>query len=257
MSRQTLDLLHTFTLREIRTRYSGSVMGLAWAWIGPITMLLIYAFVFGNILKPGAQALDAPNYLLFVASALWPWMIFSDGLMRGMGAIHANASLVRKVAFPHAVLVLASLASAAALHFAGYIVVLAGLAYLYGGISLTGVLAALPTLLSLFIFTLGLALLFAGLQTLMRDVEQAMNPALAMLQFLTPVMYPLSIIPQPYRDWMSWNPLAIMITRIRQQLFNNDGWQTADLIIPIIALVTLAIGYAVFKRLSPHFEDFL
>lgn len=232
-------------------------MGLAWAWVGPVTMLLIYAFVFGNILKPTTQNLQAPSYLIFVASALWPWMMFSDGLMRGMGAIQANASLVRKVAFPHQILVLSAVAGTVLLHMAGYIAVLAGLSYFHPGISINGVIGGVLTLLSLLVFTSGLALLFAGLQTLLRDVEQAMGPALMMLYFLTPVLYPASAIPLPYRDWLGWNPLTLMITRIREHLFAIASWQITDLIVPAIALATFMFGYNVFKRLSPHFEDFV
>jgi lipopolysaccharide transport system permease protein len=252
-----LNLLAAFTFREIKTRFSGSVMGPFWVLIGPMAMLGIYGFVFGNVFRPSTQDLGAPSYLMFVAAGLWPWMVFSDGLMRGMSAIQANASLVRKVAFPHAILVLSSTGAAAILHLAGYCFVLLFIAITSQALSILGVLYATWTLLWLFIFTLGLALLLAGLQTLLRDIEQATGPVLMMLYFLTPVLYPSSVIPLPYRDWLNWNPLALMISRLREQLFLNASPQVTDLIIPAIALVMLWIGYAVFKRLSPHFEDFL
>ncbi len=252
-----LNLFTAFTLREIRSRYSGSVLGLAWAFIGPLAMLFIYALVFGTILKPSAANLGAPSYLMFLGAALWPWMMFSDGLTRGMGAIKANASLVRKVAFPHAVLVLSAVSATVMLHLVGYVAVLAVLAYLYGGVSLAGLPAALFVLASLLLFTLGLALLLAALHTLLPDIEQATQPLLMMLYFLTPVLYPQSVIPEPYREWFAWNPLALMIQRLREHLFGQPMLNLADGAVMIIAIVILLIGYAVFIRLSPHFEDFV
>jgi lipopolysaccharide transport system permease protein len=252
-----LNLFSAFTLREIRSRYSGSVLGLAWAFVGPLAMLLIYAFVFGHILKPGQTDLGAPSYILFLGAALWPWMMFSDGLLRGMGAIKANASLVRKVAFPHSVLVLSAVGATVVLHLAGYVAVLGVLAYIYGGISLVGIPAALLVLVALLIFTLGLALLLAALHTLLPDIEQATQPLLMMLYFLTPVLYPQSVIPLPYREWFNWNPLALMIQRLREHLFGQPALNFTDLIVWVVALLTFAVGYAVFIRLSPHFEDFV
>ncbi len=252
-----LNLFSAFTLREIRSRYSGSVLGLAWAFIGPLAMLLIYAFVFGHILKPGGADLGAPSYIMFLGVALWPWMMFSDGLIRGMGAVKANASLVRKVAFPHSVLVFSTVAAAVALHIAGYIVVLAVLAYIYGGIHVAGIPAAIFVLLSLLIFTLGLALLLAALHTLLPDIEQATQPLLMMLYFLTPVLYPQTAIPEAYRDWFNWNPMSVMIQRLRDHLFGQPMLNASDFIVMLVAIIMFIAGYAVFQRLSPHFEDFV
>jgi lipopolysaccharide transport system permease protein len=252
-----LNLFSAFTLREMRSRYSGSVLGLAWAFIGPLAMLLIYAFVFGHILKPGQSDLGAPSYILFLGAALWPWMMFSDGLLRGMGAIKANASLVRKVAFPHSVLVLSAVGATVALHLAGYVTVLAILAYIYGGISVAGIPAALLVLAALLVFTVGLALLLAALHTLLPDIEQATQPLLMMLYFLTPVLYPQSVIPEQYRAWFNWNPIALMIQRLREHLFGQPALNFTDLIVWMVAIAMFAVGYAVFVRLSPHFEDFV
>lgn len=252
-----LNLISVFTLREIRLRYSGSILGLAWAFIGPLAMLLIYGFIFGHILKPGQTELGAPSYILFLGAALWPWMMFSDGLIRGMGAIKANASLVRKVAFPHSVLVFSAVGATVALHFVGYVAVLAVLAFIFGGITPSGIPGTIWVLAALLAFTLGLSFLLAALQTLLPDIEQAIHPLLMMLYFLTPVLYPQSVIPQPYRDWFDWNPLALMIQRLREHLFGQPGLNSVDFIVWVIALAVLVVGYAVFVRLSPHFEDFV
>lgn len=177
--------------------------------------------------------------------------------MRGMNAIHANGSLVRKIAFPHSVLVLSAVVGTVALHLVGYLFVLGGIAYFAGGISLLGLLGAVSTIFWMLVFTLGLAFFLAALHTIVRDVEQAVAPALTMLYFLTPVLYPSSVIPLPYRDWLNWNPLALMVTRLRQHLFDAPSLQFIDLLISLCAVGTLLAGALFFSRLSAHFEEFV
>ena len=91
------------------SRYAGSVTGLAWTLLYPLAQLAIYAVVFTQVFRVGLPA-GYPNvsYLAFVAVALWPWIMFTEGLQRAMGAISGNAGLIRKVAFPHRLLVYAA-----------------------------------------------------------------------------------------------------------------------------------------------------
>lgn len=246
-----------FTEREIKSRFADSGLGLLWALLGPLLLLAIYSFVFGQIFKQRVVALETDSYTLFVATALWPWMMFADGVTRGMQSIQQNASLVKKVAFPHFLLVVSAVTAAFTLHLIGYVAVLVALAAGGSPIHLGGVPLALAYIVILFIFTLGVAALLAALQTLIRDVEQAVNPAIMMLHYLTPVLYPLSMIPENYRGWLDWNPLALIVTRIRSALLTNPAIVPADLGPPFIALAAICVGLWVFARLSPYFEDFL
>jgi lipopolysaccharide transport system permease protein len=251
------NLTATFVLRELRTGFTGSLLGPVWIWAGPLLTLGVYAFVFGSVFKVNAQSIEAPSYLAFVAIGLWPWMIFADGLTKGMVAIQANANLVKKISFDHATLVYAAIIASAAMHIAGYVLILAALV-LFGGVSLSPTLLCLPfTIVTIMIFTCGLALLLAALQTVLRDVEQAVPAVLMMVYFMTPVLYPAKAIPQPYREWLSWNPLAMFVTRVREQVLGSTAFAVTDIVNLLVALLTFAVGYAVFQRLSPHFEDFL
>ncbi len=102
-------LLWSFTRREVLNRYAGSAAGLAWALAHPLALLAVYAFVFTGVfrIKLPPEA-GAAGYTAFVAVTLWPWLMFADGLQRGMASVQANAGLIRKVAFPHRFLVYAS-----------------------------------------------------------------------------------------------------------------------------------------------------
>ena len=99
-------LLVSFTRREVLNRYAGSITGLAWTLLHPLAQLAIFAFVFSQIFRVTVPAeFPGATYTTFVAVALWPWIMFSEGLQRAMGSVAANAGLIRKVAFPHRLLV--------------------------------------------------------------------------------------------------------------------------------------------------------
>ena len=254
---QPLLLLVRFTEREILSRFAGSAFGLIWALANPLLLLAIYSFVFGQLFQQRMGDLSADSYIVFLALALWPWMMFADGVMRAMQSVQANAPLVKKVAFPHLLLVLAAVNSVFLVHFAGYIAVLLLLSATGSAIHLAGVPSALLAVATLYLLAVGVGAFLAALQTLLRDVEQVVAPALMMLQFLTPVLYPISIIPEAYRQWFAWNPLTAVMTRLRDGFLLGALPQSGDLGMLYAGVVVAIVGVGFFVRLSPYFEDFL
>jgi len=104
----------------------------------------------------------------------------------------------------------------------------------------------------------GLALLLSALQVFIRDVEHVLMPLLMILMYLTPILYPLTLVPESLRPWVAANPFSWLVGRLRDALL--DGRLTvewADAVAAVVALVLFAAGHAVFRRLSPHFEDFV
>jgi lipopolysaccharide transport system permease protein len=255
----TLSLLAQLTEREIKSRHAGSALGLFWALASPLLLLAIYSIVFGQILVQRIGGLGTESYTLFVAIGLWPWMMFADGVSRGLASIQSNANLVKKVAFPHIFLVLASVASSFLTHLVGYAAVLAALAAFGMPVNIAGIPTAMLYLALLFGITLGAAAFLAAMQTLLRDVEMAVMPAVTMLHFLTPVIYPLSVIPEAYRRYLEWNPLTGIVDGLRHALLSTGGDAGASMAwFAVFAAVTaLTLGGLTFHRLSPYFEDFL
>jgi ABC-type polysaccharide/polyol phosphate export permease len=250
-------LLTRFTEREIFARFAGSAFGMVWALMSPLLLLAIYSFVFGQLFQQRLGDLGTESYTLFVAITLWPWMMFSDAVLRALQSLQANAPLVKKVAFPHLLLILAAINSVFLMHLVGYVVVLTVLALSGTPIKLAGLPVVVIGLATLYLFALGFGAMLAALQTLLRDVEQAIPPMMMMLYYLTPVLYPITLIPSAYRHWLAWNPLAFVMQRLRDGLLLGGSLQPADVGTLLAAVVIAIIGIAFFNRLSPYFEDFL
>lgn len=249
-------LFRNFLLREVRTRYLGSTTGLAWALVHPLLLLGVYAFVFTSVFR--APNFGPQAFVAFVAVALWPWLAAQEALSRATVSLAGYAGLIRKAAFPQETIVYASVAATFALHLAGYVVVLLVLKVAGQPVHLTGLVLALPLWLVTLVAITGIALALASLQVFVRDVEHVLMPVLMILMYLTPILYPLAMVPEPVRPWVAANPFGWMVSRFRDALLEGRlGLQWGDALAVAIALALFAAGLAMFRRLAPHFEDFL
>lgn len=249
-------LFINFFRRELFSRYLGSVTGLAWAFLHPLALLAVYAFVFTTVFRAGPM--NGKSFLLFVAVALWPWLAAQEALQRGTVSIAGYAGLIRKVAFPHELVVYASVAATFALQFIGYVVVLVVLALFGEPVRFEGLLLAIPLWAILALAITGLALALAALQVFIRDVEHILMPVLMILMYLTPILYPLSLVPDSVKPWVAANPFGYLVDRLRDALLEGRlavGW--GDAVAVVVALGIFAAGRWMFLRLSPHFEDFV
>lgn len=251
-------LLLSFARREVVSRYAGSFTGLAWTLLHPLAQLAIFAVVFSQIFRIGVPA-GYPNvsYVAFVAIALWPWIMFSEGLMRAMASIAANAGLIRKVAFPHWLLVFAAVLASCAVHGVGYLAVLLVLRVMGEPIRLSGLPVAFLLLLPYMLLATGLGAALAALQTLVKDVEHGIQVVITMLFYASPILYPATIVPEWARPWVQANPLAWFSERLREVLLVGGTFVPGDAAAALGCVAVFAAGMWVFQRLSPHFEDFL
>lgn len=256
--RQWAWLLASFTRREILNRYAGSVTGLAWSLLHPLAQLAILTVVFSKIFRVGVPAgYPGVSYVAFVAVAMWPWIMFSEGLTRAMGSVHANAGLIKKVAFPHALLVHATVLACCAVQGAGFLAVLIALKAYGEPIRLSGLPVALLLLVPYMLLATGLGALLAALHTLLRDVEHVVQVLITILFYASPILYPASIAPASMQAVLRYNPLAYFSERLREVLLGSGGFVPADALVAIACLAVFAAGMWVFNRLSPSFEDFL
>ena len=253
----SITLALHFIRRDLRSRYLGSFSGGAWALVQPLIQLGIYAFVYVYVFRAPAPAASV-GIVPFLALGLWPWIGFADALQRATNAVPDNAALIGKVALPRELLVIASVSSSFLLHGVGFLTICLVLRLTGAPLALAALPLALLTYLQLFVFTLGLALVLASVQVFVRDLAQVLAQILQMWMFATPVLYPRDFLPEQYRGWMSVNPLAWYVEHFRALLLGTpDTTLAAQATALLLAALTLAIGFALFRRLSPHFEDFL
>jgi homopolymeric O-antigen transport system permease protein len=249
-------VLANFYRRELTTRYLGSITGLAWALVSPLALLGVYHFVFTSIFR--ATGFAGQSFLAFVAVALWPWLAAQEALQRGAVSLAGYAGLIRKVAFPHELVVYASVAATFTLHLGGYIAVLIVLTAAGQAIRLQGLLVVLPLWIILVVGITGVTLLLAALQVFVRDVEHVLMPLLMMLMYLTPILYPLTLVPEGLRSYVAANPFSWLVTRHRDALLDgNLALHASDALALAVAVALFVTGRWVFRRLSPHFEDFV
>ena len=249
-------LFRNFFHREATTRYLGSGTGLLWALVHPLALLAVYHFVFTLVFRAGL--FEGKSFLAYVAIALWPWLAAQEGLQRATVSLAGYAGLIRKVAFPHELVIYASVAASLALQLAGYLVVLVVLALFGEPVYFAGLPLALALWCVMAIAVTGLALLLSSLQVFIRDIEHILMPVLMILMYLTPILYPLAKVPDDLRPWVAANPFGWLVERLRDALLDGRlALQWGDVVALAAALVVFAVGRWFFVRLSPYFEDFV
>lgn len=247
-----------FTSREVSNRFAGSVLGGLWAFVHPLALLVVYGLVFSAVFSVRLPAAAGSSYLVFVAVALWPWLAFQESVLRGTAAVTANAALVKKVPFAHTLLVYSAVSASFAIHLFGYLVVLAVLALRGDTLHWEAFPAVLLSLLILYLLATGLALLLSAVHVFVRDVEQGLAHFMALLFYLTPVLYGGAMVPEWLRSFMSVNPLAHVFETLRNALLSGDAHVSGNLLLAgLFSVAVLLLGRSVFGRASPRFEEAL
>jgi lipopolysaccharide transport system permease protein len=246
-----------FFQREIRTRYIGSISGLLWALLHPLALLAIYAFVFTTIFRVKLPDLDGFSFVAFVAVALWPWLAFQEAAQRGALSVQNNAGLIKKVAFPNELLVLSSVCATYAVHMTGFILVLCVLTLMGNDFHLERLPLVALLLLMQLLFALAFTSILAALQVLLKDVEHFLLPLLMIWFYATPILYPISIVPEQFQEMMSLNPMAYFAERLRDVLMRGNGLVFSDVLVSSGIVLFYIVGRWFFSRLEASFEDFL
>lgn len=260
--RQTAELAWRLTVRDFAARYRGSTLGMAWAFLTPLLTALIFNFVFSAVFMSrwgaGTDA-DAPNtsFTLILLVGILLHAMLAETMNRAANAIVANASYVKKVVFPLGVLPIVIVLGVLINTLIGFLIVVAGHLVLDGRIEPTMPLIVfiLPPYICL---NLGIAFLLAAFGVYLRDIGQITSFLATALMFLSPIIYPVSAVPEAFRPAMWLNPLTIVVEEVRNVLLfgRTPDWSTLGLLW-LGSLVTLAVGLWVFKRLRVGFADVL
>lgn len=249
-------MLALFIRQDLRQRFAGNLLGIAWAVLAPLLQLAVFNLVFVHILKARVPGLEGGTYLVFLALGFWPWFAFSEAVARGCTAISDHSGLAGKVAVPRAVPVLAAVSTAFLLHGIGYLLVLAALAMFGPPLDWSQLALAMLHWLPLLAMAAGLALALGAVQVFIRDLSQSIGLLITLWFFLTPIIYAPETVPGALAQWLSLNPITGVVDAQRALLPGLTPLPMSWVATWIGALLLPLLGLLVFRRLRPHIEEF-
>ena len=243
------NLIWVLAWVEFKQRYKNSVLGYFWSLLEPLLMFAVLYIVFSNLMR-----VQVEYYQLFLLQGIIMWSFFTRSTSTSLMAIAGKPQLVKKVYFPRDILVISSCVTALLMSIFESIVFLAFMIFFSIPLSLN-ILFLPPIVFLFFIIALGVSLALAALNVYYRDIQYIWALALQIGFFATPVIYPLSIFPMQLK-FLSYNPLAQVIFLARDVTLYSKVPNTASFVFIIfIAVVVLALGYAIFTRLEPRFAE--
>jgi ABC-2 type transport system permease protein len=261
------DLMVNLTLRELRGKYKRSVLGWTWSLLNPLASMVIFTVVFSFFLKvsvPPGKPSGLTGFAFFLMPALLSWNFLSNGMNGSIGALLGNSNLIKKVYFPREVLVGANVAS----WVVAYVIelfVLAVAVLLAGSMVLPWLAPLLLIVTIQTVFVLGVGMILSVLNVFFRDVQHLINIVLQLWFYATPIVYPISYVPEkasllgielPVRTLYGLNPMVRFVDAYRAVLYDLRLPALNDMLfITGAAIVALVVGVITFSRLEPKLAE--
>ena len=252
------ELMVNLTLRELRGKYKRSVLGWSWSLLNPLATMLIFSLVFRYFLRvpiPAGDPSGLEAFAFWLLCGLLPWNYLSNGINGSMGALIGNSNLIKKVYFPREILVAANVASwvvslgiemgvlALALMVAGNFV----LPWLPGVVVLAAIQSA---------FVLGLGLLLSVLNVYFRDIQHFVGIFLQIWFYASPIVYPISVVPEGVRFAYGLNPMVRFAEAYRDLLYDLRFPPLLDVLYLVgVSAGALVVGMLLFARLEPKLAE--
>jgi ABC-2 type transport system permease protein len=235
--------------RDLTIRYKRSVLGFLWTMLHPLLLMLIFLVVFSNVFR-----FSTPHYETYFLSEYIAWTFFSQTVTHAMAAVAWNGPLMKRVRVPPSIFTLSATVS-------GLINLLLSFVMLIGvmlivGAPLRPALLFLPVSLAiLFIFTFGVSLALSAVSVFFADLREMVQAGLPALMYLTPILYPITIIPDQWRPWFALNPLTYVLEIVRDPIYYGILPSKLTLTLGIVlAIGSVIFGWMIFSRLAPKFH---
>jgi ABC-type polysaccharide/polyol phosphate export permease len=242
------DLIKQLVRRDLTARYKRSVLGVAWTMLNPLGMMLVLTLVFSQLFK------STPGYPAYVLSGLIAWNFFAQSTTMAMNSLVWGGDLFERIYVPRSVFAVSAVGTGLVNLLLSLVPLLLVMLVVQVPIRVTALFAVVP-IFFLACFALGVGLLLSSLAIYFYDiVEMYSNIILLAWMYLTPIIYPVEAIPDPFRGWLFYNPMTHLVSLFRQPLFYgtmptfNGVWPSA-----LISLGTLALGWFVFTQRSDAF----
>jgi lipopolysaccharide transport system permease protein len=249
-------LIQSLVVRELKARYRGSVLGFFWSFVNPLLLLLIYTFVFTEVL-PGTHPAEIEPYALFMFCGILPWTWFSSSLIESSNVLISGGNLIKKVLFPAEVLPIVTVLSNMVHFFLGLPILAAFLVYYRASLH-PGELVWFPVIVVVqLLLTVGLALIVSSLTVHFRDIKDLLANLLTFWFFATPIIYPMAAAPEPGRRFLNLNPFTHLAISYQEILFYNGpfGHWKWLLALLIASAGLFLFGYFLFDRLRDSFAE--
>jgi lipopolysaccharide transport system permease protein len=246
------ELLYFLTWRDIKVRYKQTAIGAAWAVIQPVTAMVIFSVIFGELMNVPSEGLPYP---VFSYAALLPWNFFAGALTRSANSLVQDVNLISKVYFPRLILPMAAVLSLV-VDFAIAFVILLGIMLYYGIMPGLAVLALPFFLLLAFLTAIGVGIWLAALYVKYRDIGYVIPFMINLWLFVTPVVYPSSIIPTWLQPIYALNPMAGVVEGFRWALLGQESAPGLVIAVSTVAVLLLFVsGLFYFRRMENEFAD--
>ena len=250
------ELLFTLTKKELKVKYRGSALGFFWSLLNPILTMLVYSFVFSIVLRAGIK-----EFAIFLICALLPFNFLSNSVNYGTSSIIGNSNLVNKIYFPREIIPLSIVFANLVNFFFELIALFIVMAVM--GYKFYIFLYLLPIVIFIqFFLVVGMTLLVSALNVFFRDLQHLITIIMMVWFFGTPIIYPLSMVPERFQFIMKINPMTIYAAYYRNIFYyvkytEGAGFpNTLETLGALgITLLIFFIGYYVFKRLEPRFAE--
>jgi len=251
------SLIWALTKREVLGRYRGSLMGILWSFFNPLLMLAVYTFIFSTVFQARwAGGSDSKTeFALLLFAGMLVFGIFSECVNRAPTLILSNPNYVKKVVFPLEILPIVSL-GAALFHLVVGLLVWVLFYMVAFGVPKAGILLLPVALFPFAVFVLGLSWFLAALGVYLRDIGQFVGVLVMALMFLSPIFYPLSALPEGYRDVVALSPITAAVDQARDLMFWGKplAWGSWTVYL-IISLFVGWLGFAWFQQTRRGFAD--
>jgi len=248
--RRKRDLLWLLTKKEVTLKYKRTFLGIFWSLLNPILLTLILFIAFKIFMR-----IQMENYTFFLLAALFPWNWFSASITMSTGALIGNVNLIKKIRFPRHFLILSTILGQF-VNFIFALPIIIGFSYFYGKGPGINWFLSIPILMAIqFTVTIGICLAISMVNAYFRDMEYLIGVVVSMLFWMTPIIYPLNIVPEEYRTFLILNPLTYLITAWRDLFMSNAiDWGNIGISFGS-SLIFLFCGIFIFQRLGKRLDE--
>jgi len=246
------ELLYFLVWRDIKVRYKQTVLGASWAVIQPFFTMVVFSLFFGRLAKIPSDGIPYP---IFSYAALVPWAFFANGLNQASNSLVGNSNLIKKVYFPRIAMPIAAVLGGV-VDFILAFIMLIGMVLYFGMVPTVNVVWLPFFLLLAFVTSLGASLWLSAMYVQYRDVRHIIPFLTQIWLFATPIAYPSSLLPEPWRTIYGINPMVGVVEGFRWALLGTQtGPQAMIIVSSLVALLLLFSGTFYFRRMERTFAD--